>query len=174
MPDERREFHKIRPASHTLLSVNCLYQMNTAERKRVFTKLGRVTNFHLRADDSASRRSSEGEDRKGRKNMDHSGSRLRALSGLNRSHLTRTKLRRDGVATGDSDAESETKTAPSSPPVRLCDDATRLLATFVYLDSFEDILPRNVLFSELRPAKKATVCDRCHSFVWALDKHKIP
>jgi hypothetical protein len=40
MPDERREFHKIRPASHTLLSVNCLYQMNTAERKGVFTKLG--------------------------------------------------------------------------------------------------------------------------------------
>jgi hypothetical protein len=33
MPDERREFHKIRPASHTLLSVNCLYQINTAERK---------------------------------------------------------------------------------------------------------------------------------------------
>jgi len=63
---------------------------------------------------------------------------------------------------------------PSSPPVRLCDDATRLLATFVYFDSFEDILPRNVLFSELRPAKKATVGDRCHSFVWALDKHKIP
>jgi hypothetical protein len=42
MPDERREFHKIRPASHTLLSVNCLYQMNAAERKGVFTKLGRV------------------------------------------------------------------------------------------------------------------------------------
>ena len=31
MPDERREFHKIRPASHTLLSVNCLYQMNAPE-----------------------------------------------------------------------------------------------------------------------------------------------
>src|SRR5690242_2712303 len=41
MPDERREFHKIRPASHTLLSVNCLYQMNTAECKGVFTKLRR-------------------------------------------------------------------------------------------------------------------------------------
>jgi hypothetical protein len=40
MPDERREFHKIRPASHTLLSVNCLYQMNAAERKGVFTMLG--------------------------------------------------------------------------------------------------------------------------------------
>jgi hypothetical protein len=39
MPDERREFHKIRPASHTLLSVNCLYQMNAAERKGVFTKV---------------------------------------------------------------------------------------------------------------------------------------
>src|SRR6266849_7767304 len=38
MPDERREFHKIRPASHTLLSVNCLYQMNAAGRKGVFTK----------------------------------------------------------------------------------------------------------------------------------------
>jgi hypothetical protein len=33
MPDERREFHKIRPASHTLLSVNCLYQMNDGKRK---------------------------------------------------------------------------------------------------------------------------------------------
>jgi hypothetical protein len=33
MPDERREFHKIRPASHTLLSVNCLYQMNMEKRK---------------------------------------------------------------------------------------------------------------------------------------------
>ena len=41
MPDERREFHKIRPASHTLLSVNCLYQMNAPKRKGVFTKLGR-------------------------------------------------------------------------------------------------------------------------------------
>jgi predicted metal-dependent RNase len=41
MPDERREFHKIRPASHTLLSVNCLYQMNMEKRKGVFTKLGR-------------------------------------------------------------------------------------------------------------------------------------
>ena len=41
MPDERREFHKIRPASHTLLSVNCLYQMNAAKRKGVFTKLRR-------------------------------------------------------------------------------------------------------------------------------------
>jgi predicted nucleic acid-binding protein len=41
MPDERREFHKIRPASHTLLSVNCLYQINTAEGKGVFTKLRR-------------------------------------------------------------------------------------------------------------------------------------
>jgi hypothetical protein len=39
MPDERREFHKIRPASHTLLSVNCLYQMNEEKRKGVFTKL---------------------------------------------------------------------------------------------------------------------------------------
>jgi len=36
MPDERREFHKIRPASHTLLSVNCLYQMNMEKRKGVF------------------------------------------------------------------------------------------------------------------------------------------
>jgi len=33
MPDERREFHKIRPASHTLLSVNYLYQMNMEKRK---------------------------------------------------------------------------------------------------------------------------------------------
>ena len=41
MPDERREFHTIRPASHTLLSVNCLYQMNAPERKGVFTKLRR-------------------------------------------------------------------------------------------------------------------------------------
>ena len=41
MPDERREFHKIRPASHTLLSVNCLYQMNMEKRKWVFTKLRR-------------------------------------------------------------------------------------------------------------------------------------
>lgn len=41
MPDERREFHKIRPASHTLLSVNYLYQMNAPGRKGVFTKLGR-------------------------------------------------------------------------------------------------------------------------------------
>jgi putative transposase len=41
MPDERREFHNIRPASHTLLSVNCLYQMNTEKRKGVFTKLRR-------------------------------------------------------------------------------------------------------------------------------------
>ena len=40
MPDERREFHKIRPASHTLLSVNCLYQMNAEKRKGVFTKFG--------------------------------------------------------------------------------------------------------------------------------------
>ena len=38
MPDERREFHKIRPASHTLLSVNCLYQMNMEKRKGMFTK----------------------------------------------------------------------------------------------------------------------------------------
>ena len=42
MPDERREFHKIRPASHTLLSVNCLYQMNAEKRKGVFTKLGQL------------------------------------------------------------------------------------------------------------------------------------
>jgi hypothetical protein len=42
MPDERREFHKIRPASHTLLSVNCLYQMNMGKRKGLFTKLMRV------------------------------------------------------------------------------------------------------------------------------------
>ena len=41
MPDERREFHKIRPASHTLLSVNYLYQMNMEKRKGVFTKLRR-------------------------------------------------------------------------------------------------------------------------------------
>ena len=33
MPDERREFHKIRPTSHTLLSVDCLYQMNAEKRK---------------------------------------------------------------------------------------------------------------------------------------------
>jgi hypothetical protein len=33
MPGKRREFHKIRPASHTLLSVNCLYQMNMEKRK---------------------------------------------------------------------------------------------------------------------------------------------
>lgn len=39
MPDERREFHNIRPASHTLLSVNCLYQMNGGKRKGVLTKL---------------------------------------------------------------------------------------------------------------------------------------
>ncbi len=56
MPDERREFHKIRPASHTLLSVNCLYQMNTAERKGLFyeveageeinaVEVGRVQSF---------------------------------------------------------------------------------------------------------------------------------
>ena len=38
MPDERREFHTIRPASHTLLSVNCLYQMNMEKRKGMFTK----------------------------------------------------------------------------------------------------------------------------------------
>jgi hypothetical protein len=37
MPDERREFHKIRPTSHTLLSVNCLYQMNMEKRKGMFT-----------------------------------------------------------------------------------------------------------------------------------------
>ena len=42
MPDERREFHKIRPASHTLLSVNCLYQMNMEKRKGMFTKWVRV------------------------------------------------------------------------------------------------------------------------------------
>ena len=99
MPDERREFHKICPASHTLLSVNCLYQMNTAERKRVFTKLGRGHQFPSSRYDPAPRRSSDGEDRKRTKNMDHSGSRLRALShqrgiGVNRSHQTRTKLRR--------------------------------------------------------------------------------
>jgi hypothetical protein len=41
MPDERREFHKIRPTSHTLLSVNCLYQMNMEKRKGVFTNLRR-------------------------------------------------------------------------------------------------------------------------------------
>jgi hypothetical protein len=45
MPDERREFHKIRPASHTLLSVNCLYQMNMEKRKGVFTKLGRGRDY---------------------------------------------------------------------------------------------------------------------------------
>ena len=45
MPDERREFHKIRPASHTLLSVNCLYQMNAPERKGVFTKLSRGATY---------------------------------------------------------------------------------------------------------------------------------
>jgi hypothetical protein len=28
MPDETREFHKYDRLSHTLLSVNCLYQMN--------------------------------------------------------------------------------------------------------------------------------------------------
>jgi hypothetical protein len=43
MPDERREFHNIRPASHTLLSVNYLYQMNTEKRKGVFTKLRRAS-----------------------------------------------------------------------------------------------------------------------------------
>src|SRR5712692_2870262 len=43
MPDERREFHKIRPASHTLLSVNAVSLKNTAERKGVFTKLGRMS-----------------------------------------------------------------------------------------------------------------------------------
>jgi hypothetical protein len=42
MPDERREFHKICPASHTLLSVNCLYQMNIEKRKGMFTKLRRA------------------------------------------------------------------------------------------------------------------------------------
>jgi hypothetical protein len=41
MPDERREFHKIRPTSHTLLSVNCLYQMNIEKRKGVLTNLRR-------------------------------------------------------------------------------------------------------------------------------------
>jgi len=40
MLDERREFHKIRPASHTLLSVNCLYQMNAAESKGGVYKVG--------------------------------------------------------------------------------------------------------------------------------------
>ena len=40
MPDERREFHKIRPASHTLLSVNCLYQINAAERKGGVYEIG--------------------------------------------------------------------------------------------------------------------------------------
>src|ERR1700681_3635693 len=50
MPGERREFHKIRPASHTLLSVNCLYQMNAAERKGVFTKLGRAGHVPIHCD----------------------------------------------------------------------------------------------------------------------------
>jgi hypothetical protein len=50
MPDERREFHKIRPASHTLLSVNCLYQMNAAERKGVFTKLGQAARCYDQID----------------------------------------------------------------------------------------------------------------------------
>ena len=48
MPDERREFHKIRPASHTLLSVHCLYQMNAGKRKWVFTKLRPMTRSLLR------------------------------------------------------------------------------------------------------------------------------
>jgi hypothetical protein len=39
MPDARREFHKIRPASHTVLSVDCLYQMERDERKEMLTKL---------------------------------------------------------------------------------------------------------------------------------------
>jgi len=33
MPDKRRELHTISPASHTLLSVDCLYQMTAAECK---------------------------------------------------------------------------------------------------------------------------------------------
>ena len=45
MPDERREFHKIRPASHTLLSVNCLYQMNMEKRKGESVLLRRPAAF---------------------------------------------------------------------------------------------------------------------------------
>ena len=58
MPDERREFHKIRPTSHTLLSVNCLYQMNREKRKGVFTEkiliaFGRSALFSHRSDHTA-------------------------------------------------------------------------------------------------------------------------
>jgi hypothetical protein len=49
MPDVRREFHKIRPASHTLLSVNCLYQMNAGKRKGESVLLRRWLNFTLHA-----------------------------------------------------------------------------------------------------------------------------
>src|SRR5271169_3059786 len=39
MPDARRELQTIRPASHTLLSVNCLYQMNVGLCNKKFTNL---------------------------------------------------------------------------------------------------------------------------------------
>jgi hypothetical protein len=49
MPDERREFHKIRPTSHTLLSVNCLYQMNMEMRKGESVLLRHGLDFTVHA-----------------------------------------------------------------------------------------------------------------------------
>ena len=49
MPDDRREFHKIRPTSHTPLSVNCLYQMNAEKRKGESVLLRPRLDFILQA-----------------------------------------------------------------------------------------------------------------------------